>query len=261
MRRRPRREIARLRRARAVAEHAGCDPVARPTCRCGTGPAVADERRRLAAPIRSPGRPATALDVDVARRRRRRARCRRGAGASGAAHPRDEPVDRPRRVGAMPSAGGVEGCRRRSRARRTARAIRIAPTATSRGDAQRPREASLDHALVQPQRRGPSSRRCRSLWVATRAALPSPRTRREEFGEDDVGGGLVEIAGRLVGEHQRGPVGERAGDGDALLLAAGELGSAGGSSRSAEAERAEQRSRRARAASARGRRRGSAAAG
>ena len=68
----------------------------------------------------------------------------------------------------------------------------------------------------------------RSLWVATRAALPSPRTRREEFGEDDVGGGLVEIAGGLVGEDQRRAVGERAGDGDALLLAARKLARAVG---------------------------------
>ena len=42
----------------------------------------------------------------------------------------------------------------------------------------------------------------------------------EEFGEDDVGGGLVEIAGRLVGEDEGRPVGERTGDGNALLLAA-----------------------------------------
>ena len=37
---------------------------------------------------------------------------------------------------------------------------------------------------------------------------------------DDV---RVEVAGRLVGEHDRGPRDERAGDGDALLLAAGQL--------------------------------------
>ena len=61
----------------------------------------------------------------------------------------------------------------------------------------------------------------------------------EEFGEDDVGGGLVEIAGGLVGEDQSGPVGERAGDGDALLLAAGELARAVGQALG-EAERAEQ---------------------
>ena len=36
-------------------------------------------------------------------------------------------------------------------------------------------------------------------------------------------GAGVEIAGRLVGEEHRGIDGERAGDGDALTLAAGEL--------------------------------------
>ena len=41
---------------------------------------------------------------------------------------------------------------------------------------------------------------------------------------DDVGAGLlIEIAGRLVGEDQRRVVDQRAGDGDALALAAGEL--------------------------------------
>ena len=43
---------------------------------------------------------------------------------------------------------------------------------------------------------------------------------REEFGENLVGGGFIEVAGRLVGEDQRRAIGERAGDGDALLLAA-----------------------------------------
>ena len=42
---------------------------------------------------------------------------------------------------------------------------------------------------------------------------------REHLG----GGGRVEVAGRLVGEHHRRLVDERPGDGDALLLAAGEL--------------------------------------
>ena len=46
----------------------------------------------------------------------------------------------------------------------------------------------------------------------------------EELTEHRVGGVLVEVAGRLVGEHQRRLVGERAGDRNALLLTAGELG-------------------------------------
>jgi hypothetical protein len=36
-------------------------------------------------------------------------------------------------------------------------------------------------------------------------------------------GVVVEVAGRLVGQQQRGPVHQRARDGHALLLAAGEL--------------------------------------
>ncbi len=42
--------------------------------------------------------------------------------------------------------------------------------------------------------------------------------------EHVLGGVRVEVAGRLVGEDQRGVGDDRAGDGDALLLAAGELG-------------------------------------
>ncbi len=41
--------------------------------------------------------------------------------------------------------------------------------------------------------------------------------------EDLAAGGAVEIAGRLVGDQQVGVGDDRPGDGDALLLAAGEL--------------------------------------
>lgn len=41
--------------------------------------------------------------------------------------------------------------------------------------------------------------------------------------EDLVAVPAVEVAGRLVGEEDRGPVDESAGDGSALLLAAGEF--------------------------------------
>ena len=41
---------------------------------------------------------------------------------------------------------------------------------------------------------------------------------------EDLGSGLrVDVAGRLVGEHDLGPAGERARDGDALLLTARQL--------------------------------------
>ena len=53
--------------------------------------------------------------------------------------------------------------------------------------------------------------------------LPSS-TRPLEEAEDRVGGLGVEVAGGLVGGEDRRVVGERAGDGDALLLAAGERG-------------------------------------
>ena len=46
----------------------------------------------------------------------------------------------------------------------------------------------------------------------------------QELAQHAVGSGLVEIAGRLVGEDQRRPIGQRAGNGNALLLSAGKLG-------------------------------------
>ena len=49
------------------------------------------------------------------------------------------------------------------------------------------------------------------------------RDELEEERHDRVAGGLVEVAGGLVGEDQAGAGGERPADGDALLLAAGEL--------------------------------------
>ena len=48
----------------------------------------------------------------------------------------------------------------------------------------------------------------------------------EQHREDPVRRLGVEVAGGLVGEEERRPVDQRAGDGDALLLAAGELGRA-----------------------------------
>ena len=45
--------------------------------------------------------------------------------------------------------------------------------------------------------------------------------------QDGLAGGLVEVAGRLVGEDDGGPANEGAGDGDALALAARELGGTG----------------------------------
>src|SRR5438067_2130237 len=44
-----------------------------------------------------------------------------------------------------------------------------------------------------------------------------------EEAEDFFGGGAIEVSGGLIGEKDRGLGDERAGDGDALLLAAGKL--------------------------------------
>ncbi len=61
------------------------------------------------------------------------------------------------------------------------------------------------------------------LWVAMMAASPGGAHQLIERGEDVVGGVDVEIAGRLVGEQDARRIGDRARDGDALLLAARKL--------------------------------------
>ena len=66
--------------------------------------------------------------------------------------------------------------------------------------------------------------RCQALVMRRHercAALPADQV--EELRQNPVGGDLVEVARRLVGEHELRPVGQRAAHGDALLLAAGEL--------------------------------------
>ncbi len=66
-----------------------------------------------------------------------------------------------------------------------------------------------------------SRRRARSrLWVAISAARPVRRTRPTRVLEHAVAGGVVEIAGRLVGEQDLGVVGQCPDDRDPLLLAA-----------------------------------------
>ena len=90
-------------------------------------------------------------------------------------------------------------------------------------------------------------------WVTAITVLPRLRTRSLQDLENLLRALAVEAAGRLVGEDERRIVGERAGDRDALALAARELvrplvemiG---------EAERLEQARARARASRRRGRR-------
>ena len=62
-----------------------------------------------------------------------------------------------------------------------------------------------------------------ALCVMTTVVVPSSRVDARERLEHDDAGGDVERAGRLVAEQHRRPLGDRARDGDALLLAAGEL--------------------------------------
>jgi hypothetical protein len=60
-----------------------------------------------------------------------------------------------------------------------------------------------------------------------------------EQAEDVLATGGIEVAGRFIGENERGPVDEGAGDSDALLFAAGELAGQGGGAE-AEADAFEQ---------------------
>ena len=63
-------------------------------------------------------------------------------------------------------------------------------------------------------------------WVTITVVWPSVSTDVAQQREDLAAGRGVEVAGRLVGEHHARPRDERAGDGHALLLAAGQLGRA-----------------------------------
>ena len=60
-------------------------------------------------------------------------------------------------------------------------------------------------------------------WVTMTIVWPNSRTAVRMNGEDLGARAGVEVAGRLVGEDDLGPAGERAGDGHPLLLAAGQL--------------------------------------
>ncbi len=62
-----------------------------------------------------------------------------------------------------------------------------------------------------------------TLWVMTTVVVPSSRVDPGDDLEHDLAGRIVERAGRLVAEQHVGTLGDRAGDRDALLLAAGEL--------------------------------------
>ena len=61
------------------------------------------------------------------------------------------------------------------------------------------------------------------LWVAISAARPSDAGDGDQGVEHPAAGARVQIAGGLVGQQDARPVGQGAGDGDALLLAARQL--------------------------------------
>ena len=60
-------------------------------------------------------------------------------------------------------------------------------------------------------------------WVTSTSVAPRSRAQIEQQFDDRPAGRLVEIAGRLVGDQERGPRAKRARQRDALLLAAGKL--------------------------------------
>ena len=80
---------------------------------------------------------------------------------------------------------------------------------------------------VTSRRRASSSWRSRwaataGSWVLTTSAASAP-VAVEQRVDHDGAGGLVELAGRFVGEEQAVPAGDGPGDGDTLRLAAGQL--------------------------------------
>ena len=96
------------------------------------------------------------------------------------------------------------------------------------GGAARPVNGASDcHSslAIRPSRMRMMRRACLAMsssWVTTMIVLPLLRQFREQG--HDLGAGLgVEVPGRLIGQQDGGPVDQRAGDGNALALAAGEL--------------------------------------
>ena len=91
-----------------------------------------------------------------------------------------------------------------------------------------------ERAIILPRYRAPRARRAAGspgarpaaisgLWVTTRIVGPAA-VQLGQQGEDARAGRRVQAAGRLVGQDDGGPPGQRPGDGDALALAAGQFG-------------------------------------
>ncbi len=60
-------------------------------------------------------------------------------------------------------------------------------------------------------------------WVMTTMVVPSGAVELVEQVQDEPAGPAVEVAGRLIGEHDAGPTHDGSSDGHALALTAGEL--------------------------------------
>ena len=194
------------------------------------------EERRLARAGRARRRPS----ASPAGRSRRRARARSrapkrrvtprastsdaGGGRSGVASSR--PRRRPRRPGGARRRRGRAARRARSpmpAARRVSSGTRSQPprpiddrVAARRGAPRRPgRRGRARRGRRSPRTRGRGSRRARRRPPRARASARRSSTPARRH--------LVELAGRLVGDEQRGRVRDRGAERDALLLAAREL--------------------------------------
>ena len=116
--------------------------------------------------------------------------------------------------------GGREHRPRRARSRRRTAATRprrrLSPLIASRQSPAHPRRPSA----ISSTRSAAAATSC--SWVTMTTARPCP-VRPRSSPSRSAAAVLSRLPGRLVGEHQRRVVDERAGDREALLLAAGEL--------------------------------------
>ena len=154
------------------------------------------------------------LDTPLSRRRLAAGRCRAMGGRSAA--PRTRSSER-----------GIEGPHPSSSTRGSKISARIPTTSSDRAPpptcARAIRSISTTRPSCNVTRR--FIRAARSHCYGSRAARrgPSASTKVSSALDDVIGGRRIEISGRLVGKQNPGPFGDRAGDRDALLLAARQL--------------------------------------
>ena len=92
--------------------------------------------------------------------------------------------------------------------------------------AAEPGRGALSSRSTRPSRRWiwrPARAATAGSWVTSTRVVPSRAPQLGQQLQDAAAGGAVEVAGGLVGEQDRRPGGEGAGEGHPLLLAAGEL--------------------------------------